>query len=61
LSRSASARSSGSDGWGTIEQMKLPQSAREPIESGSLAHLLTLNSDGSYRRGRAVVCLGAMR
>ena len=27
--------------------MKLPQSARELIESGSLAHLVTLNSDGS--------------
>ena len=27
--------------------MKLPQSARELIESGSLAHLVTLNTDGS--------------
>jgi PPOX class probable F420-dependent enzyme len=27
--------------------MKLSQSARELIESGSLAHLVTLNSDGS--------------
>jgi PPOX class probable F420-dependent enzyme len=27
--------------------MELPQSARELIESGSLAHLVTLNSDGS--------------
>jgi PPOX class probable F420-dependent enzyme len=27
--------------------MELPESARELIESGSLAHLVTLNSDGS--------------
>ena len=27
--------------------MELPQSARELIESGSLAHLITLNPDGS--------------
>ncbi len=27
--------------------MKLPQSARKLIESGSLAHLVTLNADGS--------------
>jgi PPOX class probable F420-dependent enzyme len=27
--------------------MELPQSARELIESGSLAHLVTLNADGS--------------
>lgn len=27
--------------------MKLPQSARRLIESGSLAHLVTLNADGS--------------
>lgn len=28
-------------------RMELPQSARELIESGSLAHLVTLNADGS--------------
>ena len=27
--------------------MRLPQSVRELIESGSLAHLVTLNPDGS--------------
>jgi PPOX class probable F420-dependent enzyme len=27
--------------------VKLPESARELVESGSLAHLVTLNSDGS--------------
>jgi PPOX class probable F420-dependent enzyme len=27
--------------------MELPQSARELVESGSLAHLVTLNADGS--------------
>ncbi len=37
----------GPDDYGTLEQMKLPQSARELIESASLAHLVTLNTDGS--------------
>jgi predicted pyridoxine 5'-phosphate oxidase superfamily flavin-nucleotide-binding protein len=37
----------GSDDYGTLERMKPPQSARELIESGSLAHLVTLNTDGS--------------
>jgi PPOX class probable F420-dependent enzyme len=37
----------GSDHYGTLEQMKLPQSARELIGSGGLAHLVRLNSDGS--------------
>jgi len=37
----------GSDRHGTIERVNLPQSARELIESGSLAHLVTLNPDGS--------------
>jgi hypothetical protein len=27
--------------------MKLPESARKLVESGSLAHLVTLNPDGS--------------
>ena len=36
-----------SAGSGTLKPMELPQSARELIESGSLAHLVTLNSDGS--------------
>ena len=31
----------------TLERMTLPQSVRELIESGSLAHLVTLNPDGS--------------
>src|SRR5919108_527452 len=33
--------------FGTLEAMELPESARELIESGSLAHLVTLNPDGS--------------
>ena len=37
----------GSDRHGNIERVNLPQSARELIESGSLAHLVTLNPDGS--------------
>jgi PPOX class probable F420-dependent enzyme len=37
----------GPDDYGTLERMKLPQSARDLIESGSLAHLVTLNADGS--------------
>jgi predicted pyridoxine 5'-phosphate oxidase superfamily flavin-nucleotide-binding protein len=37
----------GPDDYGTLELMKLPQSARDLIESGSLAHLVTLNADGS--------------
>ena len=34
-------------GSAILESMTLPQSARELIESGSLAHLVTLNRDGS--------------
>jgi len=37
----------GSLHYGTIERMTLPQSARELIESASLAHLVTVNPDGS--------------
>ena len=37
----------GSGRWGILEPMKLPSSARELIESGALAHLVTLNPDGS--------------
>jgi PPOX class probable F420-dependent enzyme len=34
-------------GSGTLDRMELPQSARELVESGALAHLVTLNADGS--------------
>ena len=37
----------GSNYYGTLRRMKLPQSARALIESGSVAHLVTLNADGS--------------
>jgi len=35
------------DRSGTLERMTLPQSARALIESGALAHLVTLNANGS--------------
>ena len=37
----------GSHSSGTLDRMELPESARALIESGSLAHLVTLNPDGS--------------
>ena len=37
----------GSNYFGSLRLMKLPQSTRALIESGSVAHLVTLNADGS--------------
>ena len=37
----------GSNDYGTLRGMELPQSARALIESGSVAHLVTLNPDGT--------------
>jgi PPOX class probable F420-dependent enzyme len=37
----------GSQGSGTLGRVQLPESARRLIESDSLAHLVTLNPDGS--------------